>query len=126
MLVAIFLQASVLHGVKRWSLVMSVKERLSLRHAHHHAQCRCGKYCIHSAQYNEDNVGPKALQLKFLKESVGEKLQIENTVSIPYGTIDELLESHYENAGPATVVRQAREIGVSGHKARSQAWKQCR
>lgn len=89
--------------------------------------CRCGKYCLDAAKYTEDTVGPKALQLQFLQRSVGSKFQIEKTVSIPFGTIPEVLDSHYENAGPSTQVRHAcAVVEDAGHQLRSKNWKRCR
>lgn len=87
---------------------------------------RCGKYCLDASKYTEDTVGPKAMQLQFLQRSVRSSLQIENTVSIPFGTIPEILDGHYENAGPASQVRRACDVGDVGHQERSKNWKRCR
>lgn len=86
----------------------------------------CGKYCIDAAKYSPETVGPKAMQLNSLKRSVRGKYQIENTVSIPFATIPEVLESHYENAGPASQVRHACAVPNPGHEVRSKNWKKCR
>lgn len=125
------------YNAERKAKSLRTTAQLSCLHSIHHAQtaarCRCGKYCLDSAKYSEDNVGPKAMQLQFLQRNVNSTLKnkvnfsIENTVSIPFGTISEILESHYENSGPATQVRRAIAVEEdAGHEVRSKNWKSCR
>lgn len=83
--------------------------------AYQSSRCRAGKYAVSSAEYTEGNCGPKALELQKLNNALGERgqVKVEKSISIPFGTIDEVLKNHYENAGSATKLRLAKEARAS-------------
>lgn len=62
-------------------------------------------YCIRQCDYSRETVGRRALKRGWLQKRLGDAVSVQSTVSIPYGTLGELLSHHHENNYVSTVVR---------------------
>jgi hypothetical protein len=89
-------------------------------------ECRSGKYALSTAKYDVESVGPQAMQHQYLRRHARGQLTIENTVSIPFGAVSEVLDSHYENADASYQIRRTCGNTLASTELRSREWKQCR
>lgn len=93
--------------------------------------CRCGKYCVAQVDNSTETVGPKALKRSWLQTRLGEHIAVEPTVSIPFGTLREVLEHHHENvAANATVTNRLKAAADLNSDTQRLEWaselKKCR
>lgn len=81
------------------------------------------RYAVSQHEYDITCVGSKALRLLELRNLLQPAgLDVENTVSLPFGAVKQLLESHYENAAQCrhvTKVQQSIDELMDDHGAGS-------
>eukprot|EP00892_Ulva_mutabilis_P004051 jgi/Ulvmu1/2017/UM120_0013.1 len=82
------------------------------------------RYAISQEEYDASCVGNKALRLQELRKLLQPSgLDVENTVSLPFGAVKQLLEGHYENAAQcryASKVQQSIDELMDDHGAGSE------
>lgn len=82
------------------------------------------RYALAQDDYDASCVGGKALHLLELRQMLQPAgLEVENTVSLPFGAVKQLLESHYENAAQnrhASKVQQSIDELMDDHAVGSE------
>lgn len=88
------------------------------------SSCRVLRYAVPQEDYHDSCVGHKALRLLELRRLLQPAgLEVENSVSLPFGAVKQLLEGHYENAAQcrhASKVQQSIDELMDDHGAGSE------